>query len=298
MSNYYIAPTFLDKLAVHITKNFLDLPDVKIPLILGIHGRKGEGKTFQCELVYDRMQILVVHISAGELESPDAGDPSRLIRLRYREAAELVKVRGKMCVLMINDLDAGAGRFDSGTQYTVNTQMVNATLMNIADNPTNVQLPGSYDATPLPRIPIIVTGNDFSTLYAPLIRDGRMEKYYWNPSREDKIGIVSGIFAPDGLAHQDIVELVDSFAGQAVDFYGAIRSRVYDAEVRKYIEQVGIDRVSPLVVNSGGNKPSFPKPFFSLDRLLQLGDDLLLEQKTVESGHLVEEYNPRSRYNS
>ncbi len=27
-------------------------------------------------------------------------------------------------------------------QYTVNNQMVNATLMNIADNPTNVQLPG------------------------------------------------------------------------------------------------------------------------------------------------------------
>lgn len=32
----------------------------------------------------------------------------------------------------------------SGTQYTVNNQMVNATLMNIADNPTNVQLPGVY----------------------------------------------------------------------------------------------------------------------------------------------------------
>jgi hypothetical protein len=28
------------------------------------------------------------------------------------------------------------------TQYTVNNQMVNATLMNIADSPTNVQLPG------------------------------------------------------------------------------------------------------------------------------------------------------------
>jgi ATPase family associated with various cellular activities (AAA) len=297
MPNYYIAPAFLDKLAVHITKNFLDLPQVKIPLILGIHGRKGEGKTFQCELVYDRMKIEVVHISAGELESPDAGDPSRLIRLRYREAADLVKVRGKMCVLMINDLDAGAGRFDSGTQYTVNTQMVNATLMNIADNPTNVQLPGSYDSTPLPRIPIIVTGNDFSTLYAPLIRDGRMEKFFWNPSREDKIGIVSGIFAPDGLGHQEIVELVDSFAGQAVDFYGAIRSRVYDEEVRKFIEKVGLDRVSPTVVNSGSGKPTFPKPYFNLDRLLQLGDDLLVEQKTVESSHLVEEYNLRLRNN-
>ena len=50
-----------------------------------------------------------------------------------------------MAVLMINDLDAGAGRFDRMTQYTVNTQLVNNTLMNIADNPTNVQLPGSYD---------------------------------------------------------------------------------------------------------------------------------------------------------
>jgi hypothetical protein len=52
--------------------------------------------------------------------------------------------KGKMCSLFINDLDAGAGRMGLGTQYTVNNQMVNATLMNIADNPTNVQLPGVY----------------------------------------------------------------------------------------------------------------------------------------------------------
>ncbi|KAG6591337.1 Ribulose bisphosphate carboxylase/oxygenase activase, chloroplastic, partial [Cucurbita argyrosperma subsp. sororia] len=56
--------------------------------------------------------------------------------------------------------------------------MVNATLMNIADNQTNVQLPGLYNKEENPRVPIIVTGNDFSTLYAPLIRDGRMEKFY------------------------------------------------------------------------------------------------------------------------
>lgn len=80
---------------------------MRVPLILGIHGPKGEGKSFQCSLVFERMQVEVVHISAGELESPDAGDPSRLIRLRYREAAELDRVRGRMCVLMINDLDAG-----------------------------------------------------------------------------------------------------------------------------------------------------------------------------------------------
>jgi SpoVK/Ycf46/Vps4 family AAA+-type ATPase len=293
--NYYIAPSFLDRLAIHITKNFLDLPGVKVPLILGVHGRKGEGKTFQCELVYERMGIEVVHISAGELESPDAGDSSRLIRLRYREAAEIIKVRGKMCVLMINDLDAGAGRFDSGTQYTVNTQLVNATLMNIADNPTNVQLPGSYDATPLPRIPIIVTGNDFSTLYAPLIRDGRMEKFYWHPTRADKIGIVHGIFAPDGLSKSEITSLVDRFPEQAIDFYGAMRSRMYDEQVRQYIQQIGIEQVSRSLVNSAVDRPAFTLPYFSIARLVEFGDVLLHEQKLVANNRLVDEYNLRLR---
>lgn len=287
---FYIAPRFLNKLAVHITKNFIDLPKVKVPLILGIHGRKGEGKTFQCELVYQRMGVEVVHISAGELESPDAGDPSRLIRLRYREAAELIRVRGKMAVLMINDLDAGAGRVDQGTQYTVNTQLVNATLMNIADNPTNVQLPGSYDDTPLHRVPIVVTGNDFATLYAPLVRDGRMEKFYWEPSHEDKIGIVGGIFSEDGLSPREVVKLVDHFQGQAVDFYGALRSRLYDEQIERFIASVGVEKVGSKVVNTT-HPPEFQKPDFNLGHLIEQGELIVREQQRLQEMRLVREYN-------
>ncbi|MEO8890307.1 MAG: ribulose bisphosphate carboxylase small subunit [Coleofasciculaceae cyanobacterium] len=289
--SYYISPRFLDKLSVHITKNYLELPAVRVPLILGIHGRKGEGKSFQCELVFERMGVEAVHMSAGELESPDAGDPGRLIRLRYREAAELIKVRGKMAVLMINDLDAGAGRFDQGTQYTVNTQLVNGTLMNIADNPTDVQLPGSYDATPLPRIPIIVTGNDFSTLYAPLIRDGRMEKFFWEPSREDKIGIVAGIFAEDKLPSNDIEKLVETFPKQPIDFFGALRARFYDEQVRDFIHKIGINQVSSRLVNSTEAPPKFQKPDFKLPRLIEFGNLLRDEQRQVEDMGLVREYN-------
>ena len=293
--SYFISPRFLDSLAVHITKNYLDLPGVRVPLILGIHGRKGEGKSFQCELVFERMGILVTHMSAGEMESPDAGDPGRLIRLRYREAAELIKVRGKMCVLMINDLDAGAGRFDQGTQYTVNTQLVNGTLMNIADNPTDVQLPGSYDSTPLHRVPIIVTGNDFSTLYAPLIRDGRMEKFYWEPERADKIGIVSGIFEPDQLSPSDIEKLVDAFPNQAIDFFSAVRSRIYDEQIRSFIHEVGFEKVSLRVVNSTQGPPAFKKPNFNLSRLLEYGNLMVQEQQRVQNSRLVDEYNQGGR---
>lgn len=40
---YYIAPAFLDKLTIHVAKNFMDLPKIKVPLILGIWGGKGQG---------------------------------------------------------------------------------------------------------------------------------------------------------------------------------------------------------------------------------------------------------------
>lgn len=289
--SYYISPRFLDTVSVHITKNFLKLPHIKVPLILGIHGRKGEGKTFQCELVFEKMGIEPVTVSGGELESPDAGDPSRLLRLRYREAAEQVRVRGQMCAIFINDFDAGAGRFDSGTQYTVNTQLVNATLMNIADNPTNVQLPGSYDETPLQRIPIIVTGNDFSTLYAPLIRDGRMEKFYWEPSREDRIEIIRGIFPGDELSRGDIVKLVDEFPQQAIDFFSALRSRIYDEQIRDFIHNLGLDGVSRRVVNSADKPPEFKKPDFRLSHLIESGRAMVDEQKRIQELRLVEEYN-------
>lgn len=32
---FYISPAFLDKISIHVAKNFLDLPKIKVPLILG-----------------------------------------------------------------------------------------------------------------------------------------------------------------------------------------------------------------------------------------------------------------------
>eukprot|EP00878_Enallax_costatus_P032789 GHUV01036060.1.p1 GENE.GHUV01036060.1~~GHUV01036060.1.p1 ORF type:complete len:115 (-),score=35.45 GHUV01036060.1:706-1050(-) len=76
-------------------------------------------------------------------------------------------------------------------QVTVNNQIVIGTLMNICDDPNHVSIGAGWrENDEIRRVPIIVTGNDFSTLYAPLIRDGRMEKFYWQPEREDIVNIV------------------------------------------------------------------------------------------------------------
>jgi hypothetical protein len=104
---YYLSPRFLDKLAVHITKNYLQLPQVKIPVILGVHGRKGEGKNLPVRAGLRSHGYRGRPHLRRRARKPRRGRPGRLIRLRYREAAELVRVRGKMAVLMINDIDAG-----------------------------------------------------------------------------------------------------------------------------------------------------------------------------------------------
>ncbi|XP_020274358.1 ribulose bisphosphate carboxylase/oxygenase activase 2, chloroplastic-like isoform X2 [Asparagus officinalis] len=289
MDGYYIAPAFMDKLVVHITKNFMNLPNIKVPLILGIWGGKGQGKSFQCELVFAKMGINPIMMSAGELESGNAGEPAKLIRQRYREAADII-AKGKMCCLFINDLDAGAGRMGGTTQYTVNNQMVNATLMNIADNPTNVQLPGMYNKQENARVPIIVTGNDFSTLYAPLIRDGRMEKFYWAPTREDCIGVCMGIFKSDNVPQEAIVQLVDAFPGQSIDFFGALRARVYDDKVRKWIAEVGVEKVGKKLVNSLEGPPTFEQPKMTLSKLMEYGNMLVQEQENVKRVQLADTY--------
>jgi hypothetical protein len=263
----------------------------QIPLILGIWGGKGQGKTFQCDLVFKKLGISPIVMSAGELESGNAGEPAKLIRQRYREASDIVK-KGKMATLFINDLDAGAGRMGGTTQYTVNNQMVNATLMNLADNPTNVQLPGVYAKEEIPRVPVICTGNDFSTLYAPLIRDGRMEKFYWSPTRSDRIGVALGIFREDGVTEEAITTLVDTFPGQSIDFFGALRARVYDDMVRKFIMEIGMDNIGKRLLNpSKADGPVvFPKPEMTLQTLLAYGRMLEAEQDNVKRVQLADEY--------
>jgi len=286
---FYISPAFLDKLTIHVAKNFMDLPKIKVPLILGIWGGKGQGKTFQCALAYKKLGISPIVMSAGELESGNAGEPAKLVRQRYREASDIIR-KGKMCSLFINDLDAGAGRLGDTTQYTVNNQMVNATLMNIADNPTNVQLPGVYKTEEIPRVPIVCTGNDFSTLYAPLIRDGRMEKYYWNPTREDRIGVCMGIFQEDNVNRGDVETLVDTFPGQSIDFFGALRARVYDDKVREFIQGIGVENMGKRLINSREGKVVFEKPVMSLPTLLKYGRMLVTEQENVKRVQLADAY--------
>ncbi|KAI9092300.1 hypothetical protein K1719_027800 [Acacia pycnantha] len=292
--DYYIAPFFMDKVVCHIVKNYLaHILNTKVPLILGIWGGKGQGKSFQTELIFQAMGVEPVIMSAGELESERAGEPGRLIRDRYRTASQVVQNQGKMSCLMINDIDAGLGRFGN-TQMTVNNQIVVGTLMNLADNPTRVSVGQNWRETDITnRIPIIVTGNDLSTIYAPLVRDGRMDKFYWQPNREDIVNIVHRMYEKDGISKDEVTRVVDTFPNQALDFYGALRSRTYDRSILKWIDDIGgIENFGKKIFSKRKDNglPVFTPPEQTVEALLESGYSLIKEQKLIMETKLSKEY--------
>ena len=111
--DYAIPPRFLDAVSLHLVKNLLAESgqlSQGVPLILGIWGAKGCGKSFNVELVCKKMGVQPIIMSAGELEDEYAGEPGRRIRERYRMASQTIRNSGIMSCLIINDLDAGVGR--------------------------------------------------------------------------------------------------------------------------------------------------------------------------------------------
>ena len=61
---------FLQRVALHVAKNSLagdgTIPSVHVPLVMGIWGHKGTGKSFNLELCFKLMGIQPIIMSAGE----------------------------------------------------------------------------------------------------------------------------------------------------------------------------------------------------------------------------------------
>eukprot|EP00887_Chlorella_sp_A99_P002702 scaffold6.g2702.t1 len=229
----------LERVAVHYARNLLAgrgaLPG-QVPLVLGIWGPKGAGKTFTLELCLRRMGVSPVCLSAGELEDEWAGEPGRRLRERYSFAARHAESTGEATALVISDLDIGVGAF-ANTFNTVNSQNLQGALMALCDDPLAVSTGQAWGALrPRQRVPVFVTANDLSCLYAPLVRDGRMDKLLYEPSRDEMAAMLRPLFAP-GLSAGDVDALLAAFPGQPMDFFGAVKSRLVDGAVRRWLAQ-------------------------------------------------------------
>lgn len=267
----FIPERFRQAVALHIIKNLMTQNSSSVPLIMGIHGKSGDGKTFQCEKVIEEIGAKTFLISGGQLESHDAGEPAYLIRNAYRSAGECIqKGEAKSAVVIINDIDTGLGSWGEMVQYTVNRQTVFGELMHLVDYPESV------DGRKVKRIPIILTGNDFTKLYEPLVRAGRMTSFEWTPTLEEKIQIVAKIFPEVSIKESS--QLVNKFPNQPVSFFSHLRTSLMDFDLWEKVKKIGLAEVTNRI--SKGIEPII-NPEVNLESLVNAGQLLL------KSGRLI-----------
>lgn len=252
-----IAARFEEAVSLHLVANFHAAAKPGTPLLLGIQGPPGEGKTYQVERILDNEGIKAVLLSGGELESPNAGAPAALIRAAYLEANGHVG-SGSPAVVLLNDADAAIGSWGEMTQYTVNTQNLITELMHLADYPTRVE--GNQTR----RIPIILTGNDFTRLYAPLRRTGRMRIFSWRMKPAERAQALLSLFP--SLTERQAADLVRSYPDQPISFWAAVRGRLDDAELTEYLREHGLRTLTRRLITGHRMPTDRPYPVAEIKR--------------------------------
>jgi ATP-dependent 26S proteasome regulatory subunit len=279
----FISPRFQQVVALHVLKNNLKRTDVEVPLLLGIHGPSGEGKTFQCEYVLKRMGVKRFLISGGQLDSPLAGEPAHLVRQYYVQASE--SIRGGECslaVVLINDIDTGLGSLGETGYFTMNQQTMFGELMHLVDYPNSVEGKDTL------RIPIIITGNDFSKLYGPLVRAGRMTAFQWIPTQTERAEIVAAIFKE--LTKEECARLIQDMDHHLSDhlqansltlsvaFFAHLRATLLDEDLWGEVERYGLEKAVDNIII--GNEPDLTLGIH-YERVLEKGLEL------ARSGELI-----------
>ncbi|MFC9688279.1 AAA family ATPase [Kribbella sp. NPDC056951] len=231
-----IDPGFTEVVRNHLIGN-LAVRNTESPLILAIFGPPGEGKTFQTEAICADLGVRTFVISPGELESENAGHPGQIIRQQYLAAGN--NQARSPGVLVINDVDTVLGDWGQLVQYTVNRQIVYGQLMALCDFPLEVAGMATR------RVPIVLTGNDPSIIYPPLLRPGRARVFRWEPSVHQRLPVVASILP--WLREPEAFGLLEEFPHQSISFWSDVRAALWEQGLGQWILAQSPDKLMALL---------------------------------------------------
>ena len=183
-SGLIVPKEFEERILVHVVSHFLTQNDFFVPpMYLAIEGPAGEGKTSQTIAALTQHDMEVIYISASELAGSHERDSVELMDQFYEYAVSRRKIM-KCVAILIDDFHMGTVNQDPKIEKTINTNLLTGRMMNLANRNDGI------------KIPIILTGNDFSNVYAPLLRSGRADRYIWKPDFETKSSIIRTLIEP------------------------------------------------------------------------------------------------------
>ncbi len=279
----FISKRFQQAVSLHMLKNLLRGVEAQVPLLLGIHGPSGEGKTYQCEHILKDMGVKRFLVSGGQLDNPVSGQPSAFIRQTYIRASQSIRSgEASLAVVLVNDVDTGLGTWGKSEKHTINQINVFGELMHLVDYP---ELVAGNETN---RIPIIITGNDFTKLYNPLVRAGRMSAFEWIPSPEEKAEIIQAIY-PEltrDECYKLVVELNEQLMGELpeqikflpVAFFSHLRANLLDEDLWDEVEKGGLDKTVDSILR--GYEPDLSSKIY-YERVLEKGIELARSGKLI-----------------
>lgn len=244
----YVPKSYENEILKHLILNFSsDINGNKPPLIMAIQGRKGEGKSFMIQKICEQYNIELTVLSASEVCGPNEGDAQKVIKDKYENICTASNIDRKFRAIVIDDFHLGiGGNFTDDISKTTNAYGLISYLMNLCDKPYVNNI----------RIPIYITGNNFTKTYPALTRNGRINFFEWKPTMDEKQNIVYYMFKkfyPD-VRREYTDELVSKYPNKYVAFYQSVIENIFFSNFERIvgifcdnIEQLNCDNIDELI---------------------------------------------------
>lgn len=202
----------------HLFKQVLPSLKGRVERYLIIQGARGTGKTVSATDASLRYGFAVALLPASMLASEHEGGASAVLDDFMNFVAETSRSRKVRIAIVADDFDLSISAADSQMGKTINSLLVTHQLQQLADT----QEPRNFDDS---GMPIIFTGNNFTTMRASLFRDGRATWHTHRPTLDDKLAIAFQLFNPRSFDDRRLIErLVRTFRDESVAFWRALHS--------------------------------------------------------------------------
>ena len=259
----YIPDRFKNRILWHIIYNYCNFRGVSFPLYLAVQGGKGEGKSYMIQKVCVVNHISYHCLSGAELCGSFEGDSAKAFISEYESICNDAYLNRKLSCLVIEDFHKSiATNNGSNITKTANADILIGRMMNLSDNPYRHGI----------RVPIILTGNDFTTIYSPLTRNGRMDFFDWIPTFEEKEYIVYHMYSKffPSISFEDVHNLVLKYKEMDIAFFQSITNDFMIQSIQSTIksfenisDHVTIDNIENMI------KDSFTKMYYSYDEIIR-----------------------------
>ncbi|MCL2079456.1 MAG: AAA family ATPase [Oscillospiraceae bacterium] len=224
LSGSVIPEQFETAVLKHIICNntAISVPNHNYPLLLGIQGPYGYGKTYMVKEICKNYNIFLTSLSSSQLSGEMEGDSKKKLQREYEAICIEVAKRKHCGLLLIDDFHLTIATEDT-IGKTVNSNLLASYLMSLSDNPNIAGI----------RVPIILTGNNYKRVYPAIVRDGRMDIFTWNPTIDDIAPIVHHIFNSKfvGIENEIISTMIQQYSDMNIAFFEQISQDLMNSNI-------------------------------------------------------------------